>query len=635
MRKLALFLLLIAAPTTTSWGADLYLVSLHSAADADCLRESGVDPVLRLANDYLVLSDHAGLERIARCGLEYRLLVRSVTRDELALDWSRDRKAPDSYSLIYEQDDVRLLRIDRADQPSPDEVPAILPVGGEPAVIKYVPPRTRRPALAKVYSDLDSLVGLVSEDSIRSSLERLQAFERRVAGTDSARAARDWIISRFRSFGCDTVFMDHFDFQGADGSDRYQNVVAVKYGTRYPEVQILVGAHYDTYNVTPGADDNGSGTAAVLEIARILRQYESEVTFVFIAFDAEERYLWGSIHYARAAVRDRDQIVLMFNMDMIGHYQNDTRAKLFHSADTRFPYLWVDFADQFSGITGRPSGTSIASDHLPFQQRGYETIFLQEYIFSSFYHTLRDSTTYIDFDYLTRMVKATLATLVAVAELDDYDGDGVANAQDNCAGIDNPEQEDADGDDVGDACDNCVETANAAQLDSDGDGPGDACDVCPFDPLDDVDGDGVCGDIDNCPTFANPAQDDGNGNGIGDACECNEPSLSVCADAPGGGYGHTASDAGDVNGDGHDDIIVGGPYDVEYPERSRVRIYSGLDGSHLLTLVEQASHTYFGSAVAAAGDVNGDGFGDVMVGAPLYSVESAAGPPGRVYLFLG
>jgi hypothetical protein len=78
---------------------------------------------------------------------------------------------------------------------------------------------------------------------------------------------------------------------------------------------------------------------------------------------------------------------------------------------------------------------------------------------------------------------------------------------------------DADGDGVADATDNCPSIANANQADADRDGAGDACDRCPSDPRDDVDRDGICGNLDNCPSASNPDQADRDANGIGDACE--------------------------------------------------------------------------------------------------------------------
>ncbi len=115
----------------------------------------------------------------------------------------------------------------------------------------------------------------------------------------------------------------------------------------------------------------------------------------------------------------------------------------------------------------------------------------------------------------------------------DFDGDGIADALDNCPSVPNPDQTDSDGDGLGDACDptdnndvdgdgipnatdNCPFVANPDQTDTDGDGIGDACDST---DNNDVDGDGIPNATDNCPFVANPDQTDTDGDGIGDACD--------------------------------------------------------------------------------------------------------------------
>lgn len=119
---------------------------------------------------------------------------------------------------------------------------------------------------------------------------------------------------------------------------------------------------------------------------------------------------------------------------------------------------------------------------------------------------------------------------------DDVDGDTIANTEDNCPNVANPEQEDENMDGVGDACspqdepledsdgdtvpdisDNCVSVPNPDQANSDGDEYGDACGE--IIPVNDLDGDTIPDDTDNCPRVSNPEQADSNENGIGDACE--------------------------------------------------------------------------------------------------------------------
>jgi uncharacterized protein YegL len=133
---------------------------------------------------------------------------------------------------------------------------------------------------------------------------------------------------------------------------------------------------------------------------------------------------------------------------------------------------------------------------------------------------------------------------------DDYDGDGVPNAVDNCPHTDNPDQTDSDGDGVGDACDNCPEVANADQASSSGNPVddrgvvmGDAClpgEV--YDPSKDHTGDGTPTIEDNCPEHYNPDQLDSDGDGVGDECDnCpNVPNYDQ-HDSTGDGVGDACS----------------------------------------------------------------------------------------------
>lgn len=536
---------------------DLFSVSIRNSQDAASLRSLGIDPLLRLDNEYLVLATGDFSKQAASFGLESRLIRAGVRRDQLALDRRHDRTNLERFPLVYEAGEVRLLLVENIPSVlATEDTPTINALGDDKAAIVYSQPYAPKIAL-EMQTDLDSLGALISQDSLTSYLLRLQAFYRRTAGTDSNLAARVWLANKFTSFGYNSVYYDTFTI----GSRHCANVIATKPGARFPEGHIIVGAHFDAVSSSPGADDNGTGTAAVLEIARVLHDIPTDVSVVFIAFDYEEGGLLGAEHYADRAVQQEEIIPLMFNMDMIGHLSNSNTARLY-GVTSAFTQMWDNLANPMVGIDGIMSGLSAGSDHWPFYQSGYTAIFLAEYDFSTVYHSFRDSTSYINFDYFTRMVRPTIATVYAATldpdndglvgsedncpflagpEFPDLDGDGVGDPCDNCQGEVNPPQTDSDRDDLGDACDNCPTVANNAQDDADNDGSGDLCDNCltVFNPSqEDLDLDGVGTPCDNCPTNYNPSQLDPDQDGIGSMCDnCDDVANPDQADSDHDGLG--------------------------------------------------------------------------------------------------
>ena len=100
---------------------------------------------------------------------------------------------------------------------------------------------------------------------------------------------------------------------------KYLNVVGELSGTKSPEKIYIIGAHYDHLEGDrPGGDDNASGTAGVLEAARVLSQYQFESTIRFICFNAEEDGLWGSKDYVKNhVIPNGENIAGMINLDLI------------------------------------------------------------------------------------------------------------------------------------------------------------------------------------------------------------------------------------------------------------------------------------------------------------------------------
>jgi len=230
-----------------------------------------------------------------------------------------------------------------------------------------------------VVAELVAGVGFMAVDNY---VQRLQAFQTRYATHDSCQAAADWIESKFRSFGIDSVYTQSFSSQYKD------NVVAVIPGASHPEKVVVIGGHYDSttsnHNFCPGADDDASGTACVIECARLMNTKQFEYTVKFVAFGAEEQGLIGSEAFAAAAASAGEEIVGAIAVDMIGYVApGDTRdldiidngsSQWMRDLVGTMSDLYVSGLPVVDGAL--PFGAS--SDHASFWAHGYDAILFFE-----------------------------------------------------------------------------------------------------------------------------------------------------------------------------------------------------------------------------------------------------------------
>jgi aminopeptidase YwaD len=160
------------------------------------------------------------------------------------------------------------------------------------------------------------------------------------------------------------------------------NVVAGKRGVTRPEEIIVVGAHYDSVPAAPGANDNASGIAAILEAARVLANVRLNRTVQFVAFAAEELGLYGSSAFAGER---RQGVVAMLNLDMVGWGE-----RLMIGASGRDESV-VDAAERVAqrlsiAVTRFRSGSS---DHVSFERHGIPAVFFHRGI-DPYYHRAGD-----------------------------------------------------------------------------------------------------------------------------------------------------------------------------------------------------------------------------------------------------
>ncbi len=230
--------------------------------------------------------------------------------------------------------------------------------------------------------------------------------------------AADFIKQKFQSYGL-SAYDQQFSSTG-------RNVLGSITGTDYPNKEFIICAHYDDMpsgTMAPGADDNGSGTAAVIEAARVLSQYSFPYTLIFAVWDEEEQGLIGSGYYAAQAAGAGDSILGVVNMDMIAWDSNNDNICNIHTADVGITH---EIFDKMVELNNQYNiGMDIVevypqqpySDNASFIENGYSAVLLIEddNDFNAYYHSTNDLLTYYDIPYFKKSAQLAIATIASYA----------------------------------------------------------------------------------------------------------------------------------------------------------------------------------------------------------------------------
>ncbi len=244
---------------------------------------------------------------------------------------------------------------------------------------------------------VQALVDRVSPDSVLANIDRLVDFYTRYSTTDSCRRSMDWVKARLDDYNCDSSYLQTFR------STYAPNAVGVKVGRTNPRRAYIICGHVDNTsdvppNRAPGADDNASGTSAVLEAARVLADIEFDCSVWFIGFAGEEQGLYGSDSFATRAYRRGDSIMAVLNFDMIsyGRQNRDSLEVIGKTSNPNCAWLVDSFianARAYTTMKTRRSMVTSApySDHHSFWKKGYVGFCGIERDFTPMYHTLGDT----------------------------------------------------------------------------------------------------------------------------------------------------------------------------------------------------------------------------------------------------
>jgi Zn-dependent M28 family amino/carboxypeptidase len=279
------------------------------------------------------------------------------------------------------------------------------------------------------------------EQRLRRHVYRLadEIGEHNVYHPEALHAAERYILQSFEAEGYEVTRQEY----------RVKDVTAANLevdcpGTKYPEEIILVGAHYDSVIGSPGANDNGSGVAALLELSRMFRTAAPERTVRLVAFVNEEPPFFlspqqGSMVYSKMVRRRGDNIRLMISLETVGYYRDTPGSQHYPPLLRRFYPSTANFIAFVSNLRSRRIMRRFArafrevsdfplehlatfslvpgvawSDHLSFWWRGYRAMMVTDTAFYRYpyYHTAGDTAEKLDYEKLAMLTESLYAALM-------------------------------------------------------------------------------------------------------------------------------------------------------------------------------------------------------------------------------
>ena len=279
------------------------------------------------------------------------------------------------------------------------------------------------------------LVEAVSGEEMMETVQHLEGFGSRIYNETAIVSVESYIYDRFTSLD---LKVEYQDFIVRDHVSR--NIVATLQGSSAGSPQYLFGAHYDSATMTmyqysnmddvpaPGADDDASGVAAVLELARVLHDQEVRNSVKFVAFAAEETGLNGSAYFVQHERTIGTEYAGTAIMDMIGYklgQENRVNVYVDHEEDP-FANATAESISMYGvnlSMSVIVDPTMAYSDHYPFWIADYPSMLMIEEINTTtgvlanpYYHTSNDKSEHLSKELMTEVTKALLGAVLVLNE---------------------------------------------------------------------------------------------------------------------------------------------------------------------------------------------------------------------------
>lgn len=251
------------------------------------------------------------------------------------------------------------------------------------------------------------LVNEVTVEQMKAYVAKVSSFGKRSAGSEDNLAASKYIEKEMQAMGLRTEF-DCFKKNTC-------NVYGHLTGTTKPDDIILIEAHLDSVgHMNAGADDNASGIAGLLMIAKKVIQTNPKTSFIFFATNGEENGLLGAKHYAKKLAKsgELEKVKFVINMDMIGYNATSTKIDL----ETNKKYVkdaeWMaELVNAYTYLTPNIVTPAWGSDHVPFLKKKIPTVLTIEHWQSKTpcYHSRCDLAESLTYEYGLEIIKLNIA----------------------------------------------------------------------------------------------------------------------------------------------------------------------------------------------------------------------------------
>ncbi len=280
---------------------------------------------------------------------------------------------------------------------------------------------------------------MISIEDLKGHVKNLQVDRNPYDHYFELEQAAKYIEREFLKTGLE-VKEDSFQWEGRS----YKNIVAEKRGATLPKEVFILGAHYDTVPGSPGADDNASGVAVLLEVARKIQTAPVKRSVRFIAFSLEEYNFIGSAHYVENLKKGEEEILGMISLEMVGftgpkqnyppslnpkYYPNvgdfialvaNERSKellenISRSFKTHIPQLPLEFLI----VPGKGEGMEEVSlsDHRSFWDHGFPALMVTDTSFlrNPNYHLPSDTLETLNFEFMRKVATGIYYSMIELA----------------------------------------------------------------------------------------------------------------------------------------------------------------------------------------------------------------------------